>query len=130
MSPRQARGRKGCVCVRRSIGPMWDPTPYEDHLDMFDSTIAFRSATADDERVLRDLSELDSAAPVQRPAVLAVVDGQPVAAASPADGRMVADQCTRSEDVVTMRRARVAALAADTARRRRLPYVPRLRPAA
>jgi hypothetical protein len=109
---------------------MWAPTPYEDHLDMFDSTIAFRSATADDERVLRDLSELDSAAPVQRPAVLAVVDGQPVAAVSLADGRIVADPFTRTEDVVTMLRARVAALAADTARRRRLPFVPRLRPAA
>jgi hypothetical protein len=98
---------------------------------MLDSTvISFRSATADDERVLRDLSELDSARPVQRPAVLAVVDGHPVAAVSLTDGRIVADPFTRTEDVVTMLRARVAALAADTARRRRLPYVPRLRTAA
>jgi hypothetical protein len=97
---------------------------------MLDSTvIAFRSATADDDRVLRELSELDSARPVQRPAVLAVVDGQPVAAVSLSDGRIVADPFTRTEDVVTMLRARVAALAADRARRRRLPYVPRLRAA-
>jgi hypothetical protein len=98
---------------------------------MLDSTvIAFRSATADDDRVLRELSELDSARPMQRPAVLAVVDGQPVAAVSLSDGRIVADPFTRTEDVVTMLRARVAALAADTARKRRMPYVPRLRHAA
>jgi len=94
------------------------------------STISFRSATEDDDRLLRDLSELDSASPVQRPAVLAVVDGLPVAAVSLTDGRIVADPFTRTEDVVTMLRARVAALAADRARRRRMPYVPRLRPAA
>ena len=94
------------------------------------TTIAFRSATADDDRVLRDLSELDSARPVERPAVLAVVDGQPVAALSLSDGRIVADPFTRTEDVVDLLRARVSWLAA--ARRSRRPYVhlPRLRPAA
>ena len=101
---------------------------------MFDSSvIAFRSATADDDQVLRDLSELDSARPVQRPAVLAVVDGEPVAAVSLRDGQIVADPFTRTEDVVAMLRARVAALAAERARSTRLPGVPRLprlRPAA
>src|SRR3954470_23184112 len=100
---------------------------------MLDSTISFRSATPDDERVLHDLSELDSARPVQRPAVLAVVDGHPVAAVSLTDGRIVADPFTRTEDVVTMLRARVAALAAETARAGRpagVPRLPRLRPAA
>src|SRR4051794_41346122 len=100
---------------------------------MLDSTISFRSATADDEPVLRDLSELDSARPVQRPAVLAVVDGSPVAAVSLSDGRIVADPFTRTEDVVTMLRARVAALAAERARAGRpagVPHLPRLRPAA
>jgi len=101
---------------------------------MFDSSvIAFRSATADDDRVLRDLSELDSARPVERPAVLAVVDGEPVAAVSLRDGRIVADPFTRTEDVVAMLRARVAALAAERARATRLPgvpHLPRLRPAA
>ena len=98
---------------------------------MLDSTvISFRSATAADDLVLRDLSELDSASPLQRPAVIAAIDEQPVAAVSLADGRIVADPFTRTEDVVTMLRARVAALAADRARQRRMPYVPRLRPAA
>ena len=97
------------------------------------SVIAFRSATADDDRVLRDLSELDSSSPVQRPAVLAIVDGDAVAAVSLSDGRIVADPFTRTEDVVTMLRARVAALAAERARARRpagVPRLPRLRPAA
>jgi hypothetical protein len=98
---------------------------------MFDSSIiAFRSATSEDDRVLQDLSELDSARPVERPAVLAVVDGHPVAAVSLTDGRIVADPFTRTEDVVTMLRARVASLAAERARKRGFRYVPRLRPAA
>jgi hypothetical protein len=76
------------------------------------SIIAFRSATSDDDRVLSDLAQLDSARPLARPAVLAVVDGEPVAAVSLADGQVVADPFTRTEDVVTLLRARVAAIAA------------------
>ena len=74
--------------------------------------IAFRPATADDDRVLRDLSELDSHRPLSRPAVLAVVDGAPVAAVSLSSGEIVADPFTRTEDVVALLRARVAAIAA------------------
>ena len=97
---------------------------------MTESTvIAFRFATDDDDRVLRDLSELDSHRTLERPAVLAVVDGHPIAALSLATGEIVADPFTRTEDVVTMLRARVAALAAERARRRRMPSVPRLRAA-
>ena len=90
---------------------MCGPTPQGDHVRMTNtnstnSIIAFRPATADDDRVLRDLSELDSAKPVERPAVLAVVDGQPVAAVSLSDGRIVADPFTRTEDVVRLLRNR------------------------
>jgi len=93
--------------------------------------IAFRPATADDDRVLRDLSELDSARPVERPAVLAVVDGQPVAAVSLSDGRIVADPFTRTEDVVRLLRSRIAwQAAARSSRRRQILPLPRLRPAA
>jgi hypothetical protein len=76
------------------------------------SIVAFRSATSDDSRVLRDLAQLDSARPLTGPAVLAVVDGEPVAAVSLADGQVVADPFTRTEDVVALLRARVAAIAA------------------
>ena len=76
------------------------------------SIVAFRPATPDDDRVLRDLSQLDSARELSRPAVLAVVDGEPVAALSLADGQVVADPFTRTEDVVALLRARVSADAA------------------
>jgi hypothetical protein len=76
------------------------------------SVIAFRPATSDDDRVLRELSQLDSAREISSPAVLAVVDGAPVAAVSLSDGRVVADPFTRTEDVVALLRARVASLAA------------------
>ena len=79
---------------------------------MLDSTvITFRTATADDETLLRDLSELDSQHALRRPAVIATVDGDAVAAISLADGQIVADPFTRTEDVVVLLRARVAALA-------------------
>ena len=76
------------------------------------SIVAFRPATPDDDRVLRDLSQLDSARELSRPAVLAVVDGEPVAALSLTDGQVVADPFTRTEDVVALLRARVSAVAA------------------
>ena len=115
---------------------MCGPTPQGDHVRMTNtnstnSIIAFRPATADDDRVLRDLSELDSAKPVERPAVLAAVDGQPVAAVSLSDGRIVADPFTRTEDVVRLLRSRIAWQAAARSSRRRPVFpLPRLRPAA
>jgi hypothetical protein len=99
---------------------------------MLDSTvIAFRTATAEDDPVLRDLSALDSHTPLARPAVIATVDGSPVAAVSLRDGQIVADPFTRTEDVVGLLRVRVAALAAERApRRRRRAALRRLRIAA
>jgi hypothetical protein len=98
---------------------------------MLDSTvIAFRTATADDDRVLHELSLLDSVRPLERPAVLAIVDGWPVAAISLRDGQIVADPFTRTEDVVRLLRARVAALAADRAPHRHRHGLGRLRLAA
>jgi hypothetical protein len=94
------------------------------------STIAFRTATADDDRVLQDLSALDSHSPLERPAVLALVDGDPVAAVSLRDGQIVADPFTRTEDIVVLLRARVAALAAQRASRRGIRTLGRLRYAA
>jgi hypothetical protein len=74
------------------------------------STIAMRAASDSDERALHELSELDSARRLERPAVLALVDETPVAAISLSDGRIVADPFTRTEDVVELLRARVEAL--------------------
>jgi hypothetical protein len=72
--------------------------------------ISLHVATADDDGALRDLSLLDSARPVRRPAVLATVDERPVAALSLTDGRVVADPFTRSADVVALLRVRHAGL--------------------
>ena len=95
------------------------------------SIIAIRVAGADDDSVLRDLSLLDSARPLQRPAVMAVVDGEPVAAISLDDHRVVADPFTPTEDAIAILRARVAVAAARQRRRPRLGLrlPPRLRAA-
>jgi hypothetical protein len=98
------------------------------------SIIALRTATTDDDAVLRELSALDSARPLEQPAVVALVDGRPVAAASLTDGSVVADPFVPTADVVELLRARVAAAAHADARprhRRRIQPTrpPRLRAA-
>jgi hypothetical protein len=87
--------------------------PQGDHPPMPEnrtSTIALRPVASHEDRVLRRLSELDSARTLERPAVLAVVDGEPVAAISLSDGQIVADPFTRTEDVVELLRHRVTAI--------------------
>jgi hypothetical protein len=97
------------------------------------STIAMRAAATDsDERIVRKLADLDSAAAPEGPVVIALVDGRPVAAASLTDGAVVADPFEPTADVVELLQARVAASAPVAARTRRRPRftLPRLRPAA
>jgi hypothetical protein len=77
--------------------------------------------------VLRQISQLDSARPLQRPAAMAVVDGRPVAAMSLDDGRVVADPFTPTEDAVELLRARVGSVSARRRRPRRALRIPRLR---
>ena len=92
---------------------MCGPTPQLHDAPMTSTTasiIALRPATDADARTLDELSQLDSARTLERPAVLAVVDDSPVAAISLADGRIVADPFTRTEDVVALLRARVERL--------------------
>src|SRR3954452_22797432 len=111
--------------------PMCAPPPQGDHEHMLDtSVIAFRTATAEDDHVLTDLSALDSQRPLHRPAVIATVDGAAVAAISLRDGQIVADPFTRTEDVVVLLRARVAALPPERQPRRRAAGLRRLRIAA
>jgi hypothetical protein len=89
------------------------------------STILIQRATPTDDAVLRQLAQLDSARPVRRPALLAVVDGQAVAAASLSDERIVADPFADSAEAAHLLREYRASL--HGARRRRAPRVPRLR---
>ena len=89
--------------------------------------IAIRRATDDDRRTLDRLSALDSAPPLSGPALLAFLDGQPCAALSLADGRVVADPFHPTADAVELLRARAAHLAAERPARRRLTRLPRTR---
>jgi len=75
------------------------------------SILSIRPAEPTEDSVLRDLSELDATPQIQRPALLAIVDDQPVAALSLEDGRVAADPFTRTEDVVVLLRAHVANVA-------------------
>jgi hypothetical protein len=101
------------------------------------STIALRAATDRDTALLEKLSALDSAPPLHAPAVVALVDGRPVAAASLRDASVVADPFVPTADVVELLQARVAATASAArttrAHRRRRPRFgvrpPRLRAA-
>jgi hypothetical protein len=86
------------------------------------STIVLQQATAEHDRALRDLSQLDSARTVTRPALMAVVDGRLIAAASLHDGRIVADPFSETEEAVALLRLRVAELR-DGRSRVRLPRV-------
>ncbi len=100
------------------------------------STIAFRTATDRDAAILDQLAALDSARPLHGPAVVALVDGRPVAAASLSDASVGADPFLPPADVVELLQARVAATAsASTTRPRRIrrprlgARMPRLRAA-
>jgi hypothetical protein len=101
------------------------------------STIALRTATDRDAAILEKLAALDSAPPLHAPAVVALVDGRPVAAASLTDASVVADPFVPTADVIELLQARVAATASEAAesrpRRIRRPRlgarIPRLRAA-
>ena len=93
------------------------------------STLAIRAATVDDDTTLATLSALDSALlPVTRPALMAVIDGKPVAAASLADSRIVADPFSPTADAVDILRSHVGRVLGERAARRRVELpVPRVR---
>jgi hypothetical protein len=74
------------------------------------STIILQQASAADDAALRELSQLDSARPISRPALLAVVDGKLIAAISLRDGRVVADPFVETEAAVALLRVRASAL--------------------
>src|SRR4051794_41228177 len=59
-----------------------------------------------DEAALRRLAAMDSARPLRGRALVAEVEGRPVAALSLTDGRVVADPFQRTADVVELLRVR------------------------
>jgi hypothetical protein len=86
-------------------------------------TLALRVADDDDARAVLRLAALDDAPPLRGQVLLALVDGEAVAAASLSDGRVVANPFRRTADTVTLLSMRAAQMAARPARRR----LPRLR---
>lgn len=72
--------------------------------------MVLRAARPTDETVLRRLAALDSTRPLQGNALVAEVDGEPVAAIGLADGRVVADPFRRTADAVELLRVRAQRL--------------------
>lgn len=86
------------------------------------AAITIRPAYADDHAALVRLATLDSAAGVPAdPVLLAEVDEQLRAALSLTDGSVIADPFFPTLHLVTLLRARAAAVAEDRARGRRRP---------
>jgi hypothetical protein len=93
-----------------ALSPSW-----MDHLPMRrdpNASITLRIAGRDDNDVLSRLAALDSSRALRGDALLACVDGAPLAALSLADGRVVADPFQPSDDLVALLRVRATTLAA------------------
>jgi hypothetical protein len=90
-----------------------------------DHTLALRVADDEDASAVRRLAALDDAPPLQGQVLLALVDGEAVAATSLSDGRVVANPFRRTADTVTLLSMRAEQLVERPARRR----IPRLRAA-
>ena len=76
-------------------------------------TMTIRQARPDDDRSLERLAELDSAAPLTHRALVAELDGAPIAAIDLDDGREIADPMVPSAPAVDLLRVRAAQLRAD-----------------
>jgi hypothetical protein len=110
------------MCQDRLRRTMYDMTP--------SSTISLQHAAPYQDDELRRLSALDSARPVSRPALTAVVDGRLVAAISLNSGRVVADPFASTDDAVHLLKIRAAELRGEVPlryrrRRPRLALRPR-----
>jgi hypothetical protein len=82
------------------------------------ATIAIRPAGADEGLVLSRLAELDDAPELRGTVLLAVIDGEAVAALSLLDGRVVADPFVPTQEAVGLLRLRASFLFGNGKRRR------------
>lgn len=71
-----------------------------------------RHATAADARALHLLAELDSQRPLSGPTLVGEIDGNPAAAVSLADGRVIADPFERTTVLTQLLHIRAGALSA------------------
>jgi hypothetical protein len=89
------------------------------------SAVELRLARVEEARTVRQLAELDSAAELEGEVLLAVVDGEAVAALSLDDQRVVANPFVPTQDAVKLMRMHADHLFGRRAPRRR--WVPRPR---
>jgi len=89
--------------------------------------VEIRHAGAHDADIVKRLAALDEAPPLVGPVLLASADGQPVAALSLADRRVVADPFVATVPIVSLLRARAEQVTEAKARRRLRWRLPRLR---
>jgi hypothetical protein len=90
-------------------------------------TVELRPARPDDAAITRRLAALDDAPELEGPVLLAIVDGEAVAALSVDDGRVVANPFVATAHAVSLLRLRADHLSSVSSRRRRRLRVPRLR---
>jgi hypothetical protein len=90
------------------------------------SIVALRLAGPDEAHVARRLASLDDAPPLTGQVLLALVDGEAVAALSLSDGRVVANPFLPTEAAVGLLRLRAQHLSVKRPRRRRFRTI--LRP--
>ena len=90
------------------------------------ASVELRLARPDETRVLHRLAELDDAPDLEGDALLALVNGEAIAALSLSDRRVVADPFVPSEYAVTLLRIQADHLFGPK-QRRRLRGIPRLR---
>jgi hypothetical protein len=92
------------------------------------NTLALRVAGADEAPVVRRLAALDDSPPLDGEVLLALVDGEAVAAVSLDDGRVVANPFLPTADTVTLLSLRASQLTRPPASPQRA-RIPRLRAA-
>jgi hypothetical protein len=87
--------------------------------------VDLRLAKADDARGLKILAALDEEPELSGDALLAVVDGEAIAAMSLDDGRVIANPFVATSDAVSLLRVRAEHLVGQAVRRRRPRWRPR-----
>lgn len=93
-----------------------------------ESAIELRLARDDEAGVLRRLAQLDDAAELDGQVLLALVNGDAIAALSLTDRRVIANPFIRTQHAVTLLRMRANHLFGVRERRRRRPrWIPRVR---
>jgi hypothetical protein len=90
-----------------------------------ESTVALRVAQADESALVRRLAALDDSPPLDGQVLLALVDGEAVAAVSLRDGRVVANPFRPTADTVRLLNLRASQLGRRTARRPARSRAPR-----